>query len=131
MYKVYDTYIMRKNIILPFVIIILILGCGLNPIFNERIIVKSQENSVTDSLIFNIDRILHDKNNDNPWTPEDEGDHFPTGWEYWWNYMMLTLDDGSHWDIAVMFLSLSIVILFGFTLPLKLPKRTNWFALFR
>lgn len=93
---------MKKNIILSFVILTLILGLGLTPIVNERIIVKSRENSILN--LPSIGQFTGDLNNDNPWNPEDEGDHFPTGWEYWWNYMMLTLDDGSHWDIAVMFL---------------------------
>jgi predicted secreted hydrolase len=39
----------------------------------------------------------------NPWTPEDEGDHFPCALEWWWIYATLTLDNGEHWDVALMF----------------------------
>ncbi|MCX6666384.1 MAG: hypothetical protein NT038_10090 [Euryarchaeota archaeon] len=37
-------------------------------------------------------------------TPEDEGDHFPCGCEWWWLYTMCTLEDGSEWDICIQFL---------------------------
>lgn len=35
--------------------------------------------------------------------PEVEGDHFPCGVEYWWLYTMLTLEDGSQWDMCAQF----------------------------
>jgi len=37
-------------------------------------------------------------------TPEDEGDHFPTGIEWWWLYTTLTLEDGRQWDLCIQFL---------------------------
>ena len=36
-------------------------------------------------------------------TPADEGDHFPCGIEWWWLYTTLTLQDGSQWDMCIMF----------------------------
>jgi predicted secreted hydrolase len=35
--------------------------------------------------------------------PEEEGDHFPCGVEYWWLYTMLTLEDGRQWDMCAQF----------------------------
>ncbi|GAI20055.1 unnamed protein product, partial [marine sediment metagenome] len=43
------------------------------------------------------------ENEDELWTPGDEGDHFPCGCEWWWIYATLTLDNGEHWDVALMF----------------------------
>ena len=39
----------------------------------------------------------------NPWTPEDEGDHFPCGWELWCMHSSLVLENGEHWDAAANF----------------------------
>jgi predicted secreted hydrolase len=36
-------------------------------------------------------------------TPDEEGDHFPCGVEWWWLYTTLTLEDGSQWDTCIMF----------------------------
>ena len=38
------------------------------------------------------------------YTLEDEGDHFPTGVEWWWLYTTFTLDNGDEWDACIIFL---------------------------
>jgi len=40
---------------------------------------------------------------DNPWTSEDEGDHYPCGCEWWMFYVALDLADGTHWDASSTF----------------------------
>jgi len=35
--------------------------------------------------------------------PEDEGDHFPCGWELWCIHAKLVLNNGAHWDAASCF----------------------------
>jgi len=52
-------------------------------------------------LIVPIQTITSKTINDFP--PKTEGDHFPCGVEYWWLYTMLTLEDGSQWDMCAQF----------------------------
>ena len=94
---------MKKNLMLSIVVVLLILGMGITPVANGQTITKDQEKSIMDSSSINIDWFLGDQNDDNHWTPEDEGDHFPCGCEWWWIYATLTLDNGKHWDVALMF----------------------------
>ena len=42
-------------------------------------------------------------NEENPWTPEDEGAHFPCGCEWWMFYVTLELENGEHWDASATF----------------------------
>jgi len=35
---------------------------------------------------------------ENPWTPEDEGDHFPCATEWWCFHAALELENGDRWD---------------------------------
>ena len=54
------------------------------------------------------DYISYDQSNlisheENLWTPEDEGDHFPCGCEWWMFYVALELEDGTHWDASATF----------------------------
>ena len=42
-------------------------------------------------------------NEENPWTPEDEGAHFPCGSEWWMFYVTLELENGEHWDASATF----------------------------
>ncbi len=52
-------------------------------------------------ISINIQPITSKKIYDFP--PEVEGDHFPCGVEYWWLYTMLTLENGSQWDMCAQF----------------------------
>ncbi|MCK4996512.1 MAG: hypothetical protein KAR55_06450, partial [Thermoplasmatales archaeon] len=61
----------------------------------SNIIKDNNQLKSNDNLIFANKNCL--------WTPEDEGDHFPCGCEWWWIYATLTLDNGEHWDVALMF----------------------------
>ena len=87
---------------------------------NDNINKKSNQN----------DELNHIKT-DNPWTNEDEGDHFPCGCEWWMFYAALELDDGTRWDATATFqysavekengteLSLSIMLLYFFNRDTK------------
>jgi hypothetical protein len=35
--------------------------------------------------------------------PKDEGDHFPCGCEWWWVGALLTLENGTQWDVSLTF----------------------------
>ncbi|MFE3845532.1 hypothetical protein ACFL1L_01555 [Thermoplasmatota archaeon] len=70
---------MRKNLfikILSILVFSLFLGIAIQPITSKKIY---------------------------DFPPEIEGDHFPCGVEYWWLYTMLTLEDGSQWDMCAQF----------------------------
>jgi predicted secreted hydrolase len=84
-----------KKIIVSIAVILLFLGSGL----------ASAIDGQTNEAKNRMQPLLNSSNpkSDNPWTPADEGDHFPTGSEYWWLYTMLTLDDGRHWDMCAQF----------------------------
>jgi hypothetical protein len=66
-----------------------------NPGFAEYIVA---ENRIPTLLSSSISR-----NERNPWTPEDEGDHYPCGYELWWIYAVLKLEEGRYWDVAMCF----------------------------
>ncbi len=38
-----------------------------------------------------------------PITPEDEGDHYPIGYEIWFYHASLIFEDGQHWDTLATF----------------------------
>jgi len=44
-----------------------------------------------------------EKENMNPWTPEDEGDHFPCSTEWWFFQSSLELENGSKWDVGTTY----------------------------
>ena len=72
-------------------------------VITEGTVVKNNIFPYLDSSNSNCNQFLKEKS-DTLWTPEDEGDHFPCGGEYWWLYTMLTLEDGSHWDMCCKFI---------------------------
>ena len=56
-----------------------------------------------------VSAIIYDHRNNSPdstkqYTPEDEGDHFPTGVEWWWLYTTFTLENGDEWDMCIQYL---------------------------
>jgi len=40
---------------------------------------------------------------ENIWSPEDEGDHFPCGCEWWSTYLILETENGARWDVSSTF----------------------------
>lgn len=81
---------------------------GLNePTLSNSISTNEKKSSASNIIKENnqikpIDNSIFSDNN-NIWTPEDEGDHFPCTCEWWWIYATLKLDNGEHWDVALMF----------------------------
>lgn len=95
---------------LSIVVVLLILGMGITPITDGLTITKTFEKpciDLRDNFVKNRVQTLLDSSNsksdENPWTPEDEGDHFPCGYELWWIYAILKLEDGRYWDVAMCF----------------------------
>lgn len=48
--------------------------------------------------------LSNSKSDENNWSPEDEGDHFPCGYELWCYHACLTLENGQRWDAAATFM---------------------------
>ena len=72
-----------KKIILPIIVIILLAP--------SYITLPTQCTPTAE----NLDQII--------WSPEDEGDHFPCGCEWWTLHVALELEDGTHWDVLLEF----------------------------
>lgn len=47
--------------------------------------------------------LSHPTNDEVAWDPEDEGDHFPCGYEGWFYHAHIMLENGQQWDIAISF----------------------------
>lgn len=89
-----------KLINLLFIVIILVLPVSPAHGLNQQI--KILNNS--DTKYANIEQESNKFSiENNPWTPEDEGDHFPCSCEWWMFYAALELSDGSHWDVSSTF----------------------------
>ena len=73
---------MNKEIIVSITIVLLFLGLAIAP----------QTYSTSPSF--------EAKDEDPPITAEDEGDHFPCGYEIWCFHAALILENGQHWDVT-------------------------------
>ena len=80
----------KKNTIIWIVIIILLLELIIIPYT-----ISGQE--------ICVNKYYSKDNNENPWSGRDEGSHFPYGCEWWWLYVVMVLDDGTHWDMCIQF----------------------------
>ena len=81
---------MRKNIVWKGIvvgIVVLLIGMSVVPL-SQSLRVKEQD-------------IIDYKNN--PWTPGDEGDHFPCKTEWWTFHVALELENGACWDASATF----------------------------
>ena len=117
---------MKKNLMLSIAVVLLFLGLGITPIANGQFIAKNRENSIMDPSFININRFPGDQNNDNPWTPEDEGDHFPCGFEMWFYHASLILENGHRWDAAGSFFYLMNRTRGEYTEGLSLYRARHW-----
>jgi len=107
---------MKKNIILSIVIVLLILGLGITPIADGQTVTSSESpfssmstialnkfQSLLGSLQAGGDKRFGNGNDTYSITPEDEGDHFPCGYELWCFHATLELENGDKWDSAATF----------------------------
>lgn len=97
---------MKENNILSIIIVFLLLGVILIPF------VEGQNDATSGILNYSqkmVERThfngnsFNSQNIKNNCTPQDEGDHFPCGWETWCYHASLTLENGQQWDAAVIF----------------------------
>lgn len=58
--------------------------------------------------------------------PEDEGDHFPCGYELWFFHAFLTLEDGQKWDVASTFVYSMKRTKEGYTSDLSFCRIRHW-----
>ena len=73
-------------------------------VFNNPLKEKNslyQESTLSDDYTSLLSKKEHESYN--TWDPEDEGDHFPCGGEWWYVYTTLKNDTGIHWDISIAF----------------------------
>ena len=96
-----------KKTLTFFIIILFLLFQALGAsLFVDGKILKTQNSDQTYRVKNRVSSLLESsisKNDENPWTPEDEGDHFPCGYELWWVYAVLELEEGRYWDVAMCF----------------------------
>ena len=71
---------------------------------NENFKFLNRYSSFRDRIKSLLEKSTSENNDDdNPWGLENEGDHFPCGYELWWIYAVLELEDGRFWDVAMCF----------------------------
>ena len=103
---------MKKRFILTISFVFLLLGIIFFPLVGETINLKtnilnySKSNFDVSSFENNIKPVGNLPSSevlDDELSPEDEGDHFPCGWECWCYHASLKLENGQYWDAALIF----------------------------
>ena len=88
---------------LAFTIAVCMVGLGCSPLAAGRINLDKLRAFLNRSTTSDLERFSFD-GNEKPMRGCDEGDHFPCGVEWWWLYLILTLEDGRVWDMCIQFL---------------------------
>jgi hypothetical protein len=99
---------MNKNIIASFTILLLFLGPTIIP----------QAYSTSTSFVI--------KNDETTILPEDEGDHFPCGYECWCYQAVITLSNGQRWDAAATFVYFMNKTQKGFSDGISFIRVRHW-----
>jgi hypothetical protein len=99
---------MDKKIIASFTILLLFLGPTIIP----------QACSTSTSFVI--------KNDETTILPEDEGDHFPCGYECWCYQAIITLSNGQRWDAAATFVYFMNKTQNGFSDGISFIRVRHW-----
>lgn len=99
---------MNKNIIVSISILLLFLGSAISP------------------QVYSSSPSFEVKDKDLPITPEDEGDHFPCGYEVWCYQAVIMLDNGELWDAAATFVYFMNKTREGFSDGISFHRVRHW-----